>query len=245
MIIELWHYNFKLRYNKIDSQHKKDLNPAEIDEILNDAIKIWTENQYSGNNITKQGAEIVQQKIDNLSSLLVQFPIQPAITSTLVTEGVYEFPLSTTKGLIYPYLHLMRPYGKITGCSEKVKIEVVQHDDLSFVLDDPFRRPSNGFFKRLVATFGKSSIPGIESSFFVYTNGFTIDSLYPEYYKKPNIVSIGGYKDINNVTKAKVECDLPEPYHTQIIDIAVQEASRILGDVQSFQLDSQKSAINK
>lgn len=62
MIIELWHYNFKLRYNKIDSQHKKDLNPAEIDEILNDAIKIWTENQYSGNNITKQGAEIVQQK---------------------------------------------------------------------------------------------------------------------------------------------------------------------------------------
>ena len=151
MIIELWHYNFKLRYNKIDSQHKKDLYPAEIDEILNDAIKIWTENQYSGNNITKQGAEIVQQKIDNLSSLLVQFPIQPAITSTLVTEGVYEFPLSTTKGLIYPYLHLMRPYGKITGCNEKVKIEVVQHDDLSFVLDDPFRKPSNGFFKRLFA----------------------------------------------------------------------------------------------
>jgi hypothetical protein len=245
MIIELWHYNFKLRYNKIDSQHKKDLNPAEIDEILNDAIKIWCETQYSGNNITKQGAEVTQQKIDNLSSLLIQFPVQPLVTSSLITEGVYEFPLSETKGLIFPYFHLMRVYGKITGCSEKVETSIIQHDDLTYVLSDPFKKPSNKFFKRLVATFGKSSIPEIESSLFIYTDGFPIDGIYPEYYKKPNIVSIGGYKDINNVIKTKVECDLPEPFHTQIIDIAVQEASRILGDTQSFQLDSQKSAVNK
>lgn len=245
MIIELWHYNFKLRYNKIDSQHKKDLNPAEIDEILNDAIKIWTETQYSGNNITKQGAEVTQQKIDNLSSLLVQFPVQPLVTSSLITEGVYEFPLSEAKGLLFPYFHLMRVFGKITNCNEKVKTNIIQHDDLDFVLSDPFRKPSNGYFKRLVATFGKSSITGIESSLFVYTDGFPIDGIYPEYYKKPDVVSIGGYKDINNILKTKVECDLPEPFHTQIIDIAVQEASRILGDEKTFQLDSQKSAVNK
>ena len=245
MIIELWHYNFKLRYNKIDSQHKKDLNPAEIDEILNDAIKIWCETQYSGNNTTKQGAEVTQQKIDNLSSLLIQFPVQPLVTSSLITEGVYEFPLSETKGLIYPYFHLMRVFGKITGCTEKVETNIIQHDDLTYVLSDPFRKPSNGFFKRLIATFGKSSIAGIESSIFIYTNGFPIDGIYPEYYKKPNIVSIGGYKDINNVLKTKVECDLPEPFHTQIIDIAVQEASRISGDEKTFQLNSQKSAVNK
>lgn len=245
MTIELWHYNFKLRYNKIDSQHKKDFNPAEIDEILNDAIKIWCENQYSGNNITKQGAEVTQQKIDNLSSLLIQFPVQPLVTTNLITEGVYEFPLSDTKGLTYPYFHLMNVFGRITGCTEKVKTKIAQHDDLNFILSDPFSKPSNGHFKRLVATFGKSSISNIESSLFIYTDGFPIDGIYPEYYKKPNVVSIGGYKDINNVLKTKVECDLPESFHTQIIDIAVQEISRILGDVQGFQLDSQKSAVNK
>lgn len=245
MTIELWHYNFKLRFNKIDSQHKKDFNPAEIDEILNDAIKIWCETQYSGNNITKQGAEVTQQKIDNLSSLLIQFPVQPLITSSLVTEGVYEFPLSETKGLKFPYFHLMRVYGKITGCTEKVSTKIIQHDDLDFILSDPHTKPSNKFFKRLVATFGKSSITSIESSLFVYTDGFTIDGIYPEFYKKPNVISIGGYKDINNILKTKVECDLPESFHTQIIDIAVQEASRILGDTQGFQLDSQKSAVNK
>ena len=171
MIIELWHYNFKLRYNKVDSQHKKDFNPAEIDEILNDAISIWKEQQYSGNNEKKVSAEVVQQQIDFLSTLLVQFPVQPLIPANLVTEGVYEFPLSTTTGLVYQYLHLMRIFGKITGCSEKVETTIIQHDDLNFVLSDPHRKPSNGFFKRLVATFGKSSISGIETSIFIYTDG--------------------------------------------------------------------------
>lgn len=245
MTIDLWHYNFKLRYNKIDSQHKKDFNPAEIDEILNDAISIWREQQYSGNNEKKTSAEVLQQQIDTLSSLLIQFPVQPKIPANLVTEGVYEFPLSTTKGLVYPYLHMMRPFGKIKGCDEKIKVEIVQHDDLSFVLTDPHRKPSNGFFKRLVATFGKSSISGIETSFFVYTDGFEVDGLYPEYYKKPNIVSIGGYKDINGILKTKVECDLPESYHTKIIDIAVSEADRIVRDQYGLQADSQKLLINK
>lgn len=245
MIIELWHYNFKLRYNKVDSQHKKDFNPAEIDEILNDAISIWREQQYSGNNEKKASAEVLQQQIDFLSTLLVQFPVQPLIPANLVTEGVYEFPLSTTKGLVYPYLHLMRIFGKITGCSEKVETTIIQHDDLTYVLSDPHRKPSKGFFKRLVATFGKSSITGIETSLFIYTDGFTIDGIYPEYYKKPNIVSIGGYKDINGILKQKVECDLPESFHTKIIDIAVAEADRIVRDQYGLQADSQKLLINK
>lgn len=244
MIIELWHYNFKLRYNKIDSQHKKDLNPAEIDEILNDAIKIWVEQQYSGNNNKKVGAEVIQQKTDNLSSLLIQYPYQPIITTTIHNDNIYEFPLSTTKGLIHPYLHIMRVYGKIKNCSEKINVELVKHNDINFILTDPFRKPSNGVFKRLIGTFGKSSQTNIESSIFIYTDNFEIDGIYPEYYKKPALVSIGGYKDINNNLKTKVECDLPESFHTQIIDIAVQEVSRILEDINKFQLVSQKQLIN-
>jgi len=244
MIIELWHYNFKLRVNKINSQHKKDLNPAEIDEILNDAIKIWTEQQYSGNNAKKVGVEVIQQKTDNLSSLLIQHPYQPIVTTTINSDGIYEFPLSTTKGLIHPYLHIMRVYGKIKNCNEKVKVELVEHDDINFIITDPFRKPSKGKFKRLIGTFGKSSQPNIESSIYIYTDNFEIDGIYPEYYKKPNVVSIGGYRDINNNLKTKVECDLPESFHTQIIDIAVQEFSRITEDTNRFQLASQKQLIN-
>lgn len=239
MIIEQWHYNFKLRINRIDSQDKKDLNPAEIDEILNDAIKIWVNQQYSGNNVKKESFEESQQKLDNLSTLSIKYPDQQPITPVVSNNLVSEFALSNLK---YEYLHMLRCKGTIQGCFTPISVNLVQTDDLNFILSDPFRKPSNGTFKRLVGTIGKSSLNN-NSSLYLYKDNFEIENVYIEYLKVPNIVSIGGYHDINGNIKSKVECDLPETFHTQIIDIAVQEYDRI-NNPQGFQLSSQKQLVN-
>lgn len=244
MKIDLWHYNFKLRHNSVDSQHRKDFTAAEIDEIFNDAICMWTEQQYSGNNHKKTGFEVTQQRTDNLSTLVVKYPEQPALTPTTnSTTDVFEFDLND---LVHPYLHMIRVQGKASGCANNISIKIVQHDDLNYYLTDPYKKPSNGAFPRLIANFGKSTDANTETSLYVYTDGtFSIDSITPEYIKVPTEVTIGGYTDIDGQQKVRTESDIADKYHSQIIDIAVDEARRIIGDPNLLQHSSQKQLINE
>lgn len=241
MTIELWHYNIKLRHNNLDSQHSKDFNPAELDEICNNAIEIWLEQQYSGSNHKQTGFEVTQQRIDNLSTLVVKYPVQPILTPASSSDNVFEFDL---KELRFPYKHMVRVQGKIEGCSDKITVEIVQHDDLDKYMTDPFKKPSKSPFPRLLGIYGKSS--DLDStSLFVYSDGtFNVTEIYPEYIKVPNVVSIGGYNDIEGNAKPKIESDIPECYHSQIIDIAVDEIRRILADGR-FEMSYQKQSINE
>lgn len=251
MTLDIWHYELELRANEITSQFKKRFNPAEKDAVFNDVILMWVEQQYSGNNHKKTSAETTQQRWDNLSSLLVKAPDQPPLTPVNINDGVYEFSLSSLK---YPYLHMARARGVITGCTDKIKVKTVQHDDIDTYLLDPDRKPSRGPFPRLIGNLGKSSTnptgaanpnPG-ESAFYVYTDGsFAISQLYIEYFKRPAVVSLGGYNDINGQPTVRVESDIPENFHSQIIDMAVDELERILRNSGEFQLSSQKQVINE
>jgi hypothetical protein len=243
MTIDLWHFEYKLRHNNIDSQHKKDFNPAEIDAILNDAILIWVFQQYSGSNPKQTSAETTQQRWDNLSTLLVKESDQPALSPVANTGDVFEFSLNDLR---YNYLHAARIRAVIEGCTNKIKVKTVQHDDIDTYLEDPFKKPSKGPFPRLIGNFGLDSTSEGNSSYYVYTdNTFDIESLYVEYFKRPKIISLGGYNDINGNLTIRQESDIPSDFHSQIIDIAVGETRRILGDTQRFQLSSQKQLINE
>lgn len=272
MTLDLWHYEFDLRSNEITSQRRRRFHPAEKDAIFNDAILIWVEQQYSGNNHKKTAAETTQQRWDNLSSLVVKFPEQGAILPEPSLDGVYEFDLKSQ--LTYDYLHALRIQGVIecgsgttarsggttppvppvppippgpayTG-DVKTLVKTVQHDDLDRYMNDPFKKPSSGPFPRLIGNFGKSSITPGGTSYFIYTDGtFEVSRLYMEYLKRPAVVSLGGYNDIEGNPVSRVESDIPENFHSQIIDIAVDELERILGDSNRFQLQSQKQNINE
>jgi hypothetical protein len=247
MTIDLWHFEFKLRHNNIDSQHKKDFNPAEIDSILNDAIQIWKEQHYSGSNHKQTAFEVTQQRIDDLSSLVIKYPDQPVLIPEKLNNEVFEVKLSNLK---YDYDHLVRVSGIIDGCTNKVNVKLVQHDDLNQYLEDPFKRPSIWPFPRLIGNFGKTKTDSATSvkdrSFYIYSNGtFDVKEIYFEYLKTPKQICLGGYKDQLGVDKTRVESDIPDKYHSQIIDIAVDEVRRILADVNRFQLSNQKQSINE
>lgn len=248
MIIQRMHHEIKLRYNKLNSNHKKDLPPALIDDIINDAQDIYVEIFYSGNNLKqyKLGFEVTRQRIDMLSSL-VEKPVNSLIPIEL-REGLYEIPFSMLKS---KYKHLIRAYSK-TNCGI-VNIQPIQHDDLNKILNDPLRGPSKTW-RKLISATGRSTDDGDNSSLFIYSEpNFNVLEVWLEYIKQPRRVFFGGYNSMEfiqgdmssyNEEDNPINSELPENYHTVLVDLAVQELARILEDGERFQLKKEKILAN-
>ena len=236
MRIEEMHWQVRLEYNKIASNHKKSFSDAEIDAIFNRVIQEYKEIFYSGNNAKryKIGFEVTQQRIDMLSSLVVGEPEQPPLLPDTISNNIYEFKLDN---LVHPYAHHLRSYVNIKDCSFPITVNLEQVGDLGKILTDANTRPSLTW-KRAVGRIRKSSDGSESSSLYVYTGGeFEIESLSMEYLKQPAEVCLGTYTDIptlDNPTpaiKPQVHCDLPEDYHHLVVSMAAMEISRILEDV--------------
>lgn len=248
MTIEELHYDLKYKLDKVDSLDTDNILPAEIDWILNEAINLFVKQRYDKNNPKKLGFEGNQKRIDDLKTLVIKSPSQqPAVVPVNVGNNTYEVKLSS---LNYEYLFLVRLTTKLnkTNCGYKVvSPEESEHDDLNTVLlNDPFRKPSFEW-QRVPYVFGRSSTTlDDQGSIYLYTDGtFTITEVYPEYLKTPNKVSLGGYTYLDGSIATKTECDLPKEAHREIIDIAVNEISRIIDNPNFMQLKSQKLQINE
>ena len=239
MIIEDIHYRVRLKFNKINTNTKKTFNDLELDMVIQSAIDEYIEIFYSGSNPKKYklGFEVTQQRIDMLSTLVVSQLEQPMLTpaSSNADLGLYEFKLSE---LVHPYRHFLRGNIKVEGCDKLYNLAIEQHDDLNNVLDDHNRIPSTKWLRAIGVMKKDSSTIG-NSSIYVYTAGeFIPEGLYIEYLKEAAQVSLGTYTEVptaentNPPLKPKVECDLPEVYHSLIVDMTVQELTRILEDTQ-------------
>lgn len=244
--IQELHYQFKIGVDKVDSLKTRNFLPAEIDWLLNEASLLYLRQEYS----PPEGFEVTQRNTDNLSSLVIKSPSadQPAINAVPVigNSGCYEAALDQ---LTYPYLFMIRMRARATktGCGTKnIEVSVVQHDDLTTILRSPFEGPDYDWY-RVPAVFAKKQGNFEESSVYLYTDGnFTIDALYPEYIKMPRKVFFGGYTSLDGQytpSSPQVTLDFPEGIHRKIVDIAVQEARRDIGDP-NFQLSLQKNSQN-
>jgi hypothetical protein len=215
MTIQELHYDFKIKVDKIDSLQEANFKPWEIDWILNLAIDTFVDNVYSD-------FEKNQSSIDDLIILVVKSPaIQPAITPSQISTGIYEAPLDN---LIYPYEHLIRCTADVIkdNCpSKNIVAKPIQHDDLSLLLRDAHNEPSYEW-QSLPYTNGKgTNLSNQVGSIYLYTNGnFTITKVYPEYIKRPAYVHIGTYTNLQG-SATLTECDLPEQSHRKIVDMAV------------------------
>jgi hypothetical protein len=243
MIIQRMHHEIKLRFNKLNSNHKADLTPAMIDDLINDAQHSYIEMFYSGNNLKKYklGFEVTQQRIDMLSNL-VEKPTTP-LTSPLIHNNRYEFSLDIAP----KYKHLVRAYAK-TNCG-LVNVTPIRHNDLNTILTDVQRGPSK-LWRRLICATGTSTVDPENSSLYVYSEpGFIVDEVFIEYIREPRKVFFGGYDTLEYIhgdtdapmnTDNPINSELADQYHTVLVDIVVQELSRILEDVNRFQLRQEK-----
>ena len=233
MNINEMHFEVKFRANKLDTQVLRDLPPAHIDRAINAATVDYVEGFYSGKMSTAYdlGFEVTQQRTDMLSTLVVKNPEQPDLAPVNFdsTLNVYEFPFSS---LVYPYAHHLRTY-LYTDCGgiSLTNAQIVQHDDLNVILVDPLRKPSLKW-RRCVASIGKTNGNIGDSSLYVYTDGqFAVNSVRIEYIKKPVIVYFGGYNSLDGLYTTgdpQVNSDLPEQYHSLLVDMTVQNLYRTL-----------------
>ncbi len=235
MIIDRMRHEVKLRWNKLNSNHKKDFPNAYLDDILNEAINEYIEIFYSGRNGKKfnLGFEVTQQRIDMLSTLVVP---HKAITLTLVSPNIYKINLGS---LSPKYRHFLRGNVIATNCNNRrIKIDMIRHNDFDIKIVDENTKPSLKWGRALGLI--KSETASVNSALYVYTDdNFVATSCEIEYLRKPAVVFSGGYDSLeylngldSGYTSAspKVNCDLPEDFHTLVVDIAVQNIARMLED---------------
>lgn len=231
MNIAKQHKEFKLRLNKVDSNHDIDFRPNQIDSFI-DAAAIFMIEHYGE---LKPFAKSQFGK-DLFSTLLIKYPDQPELLPSSSTGQQYEFLLSSLK---YKYLHLDRAY--VQCGTNVVPISLITHDEQD-KLNDHYTKPSF-LWKRLLGIIGKSSTT-TGSSLYVYSDvvlGST-KKLRIEYIKYPNKVFFGNYDTIEYLdcqrrsnlnfpvedcnqykkkTDAPVNSELPESYHDLQVDVAV------------------------
>jgi hypothetical protein len=244
MTIDKMRQEIKLRWNKINSNHKKDLPDAYLDDIINNAINDYVEIFYSGNNFKryKFGFEVTQQRIDMLSTLVVPHKL---IAPTLVSPQIYKFDLST---LSPSYKHLLRGHVIATNCNNrKIKIDLIRHNDYDHKIIDDNTKPSLTWRRCLGLIKSDGSVG---SSLYLYTDeNFAATSVEIEYIRKPRKVFSSNYNSLEyingdltayNNTDSKVDCDLPEDYHTLVVDMTVQLIAGILEDNNKYQIIEEK-----
>lgn len=235
MTIQELHYQFKLNMDRIDSLSTEDFNRVEIDWLLNEAALTFLKRRTSTSNKKLKGFEADQKRIDDLSSLVIKFPLQPGVTPTL-NGGVYELNLDD---LQYTYFQLIALSADVTvspNCIKKLQLKLVQHDDYVQALKDPFNSPSQEF---LPYNFGRSS-SGTTTSLYIYPGLFTVGLVYPEYIKMPQKVSYGNYTYIDGNIYPPTTLDFPEHTHNEIVDIACEIAAMNIENPEYIQLKNQK-----
>lgn len=236
MDIQSLHYQFKLNMDRIDTLSNQDFNATEIDWLLNEAQLIFVKQRMSGaSNLKRRGFEASQKRIDDLSTLVIKYPLQPALTPVL-DSGVYELDLTN---LSYPYFQLLAVQADVEiadDCVKRVPLRFIQHDDYLSALRDPFNKASEEFVPYNVGRASSST----GSSLYIYPGSYLVLYVYPEYIKYPSKVSYGNYVYIDGVTYAAATLELPEHTHPEIVDIACQIASLNIENPEYIRLKQEK-----
>ena len=237
MVISRMHYEIKFRYNKLNSNHKEDFFPQELDDAINKVTDDYVEIFYSGNSYKeyKFGFEVTQQRMDMLSTLVVP---EKTVSPTLVRTNLYKIATST---LVPSYRHYLNSGWVIAeGCSDRIPITIIRHNDLNKKLLDDYQNPSLQW-RRCLGVFKSDGL-------YLYTD-YVITSVIIEYLKNPVKVYSGGYDSLEYIqgdTSAYhtgdpiVNSDLPVQYHDILVDMVVQYLSRLHEDTNKFNLSKEQ-----
>lgn len=231
MTIKDMHYDFKKKYNKVDSQQNRNLLIPEIDWTLNEAYELYVKMIAQPRTKSYLGFEVNQRSIDDIR--------------TIVINGNCLDVVSNIATLPDDYWHHVKSYALISKgicLNVKAKFHIRQHDD-DFE-NSPFDN-SNFEWRTVNGLFYQDGIQ-------VYTDGtFTVNKVCIDYIKKLKYIHNaedfrgGTYKLPSGVVLTGSEdCELPEHTHREIVDIAVALAS---GEIQSpgYELNMNKLKFNQ
>ena len=249
MLIDEMHYEFDLRLDRVSSQDRPDFYDNEKDSYFNRAIDSFVKDAYGSDNPKKAGFETSQEKISNLMTLHIKYPVQPTITPVSHGNGLYEIRL---RDLAFTYLFLTSARVTIEkdDCTKTIDHKNWQIDDRK----NTFNEPSFDW-GRVHANFGRSSLGSLvnEDLYSIYFDAtnyndvpqFSITSIQLNYIKIPDRVCLGTYIHIDDkvtvgpATSALVNCDIHENFHDEIVEVAVMYAFKDIQDQFGYQASQQ------
>ncbi len=235
--VEELHSKFEMAYNRQANNQRRYLNDVEKDELLNYAVFEYVELFTTGVNKNNWniGFEVTQQRIDMLEPLVKSYPEEPSLNLSVI-DGIYIADLTKTA---FPLKSFHGAYISISECSDRINVDIDQHQDLNTARQNTHRKSSRAW-KRCIGTIRNKKL-------FLYPDStMTPLRAFLTYIKQPDKIALGTYpalqdKDIPNAQNlTKTDSDLPAQYIDIVVAIAVQEAHRRFSNYNDLQVNSQK-----
>ena len=213
MTIKEMHYDFKKKFNKVDSQKNRNVLVPEIDWFLNEAEEIFIKLIAEPRGKSNLGFETSQRTTEDIKSIVVSKIIVPN-------------PITKVVSLPVDYKYYIAGNCTITKekcANKKAKFFIVQHDDEN---EDSIFNESSFEWREVNAVFNSNGLQ-------VFTDGtFTVNNVSITYIRKTLYMHnaedfrVGGYIMPSGVAlTGSVNCELPDHTHREIVDIAVMLAS--------------------
>lgn len=220
MTVQQFHREFKITFDKIDSEAYPELLDGEIDYYLNEAQDRFIKQRYGPNNIYRAGFEQIQKRTEDLKEIVKTRYAAVSEVEYYTASGlnVYRADVSSlftdeaqTTTSTDEYMFFVKTLAQTCKgeCCEWNKVELVQQDDVAVVKDDPFNKP---LLEEPVIFFEDGDI-------FIWTaEGATVGGLLLTFIKRPAQINIGTYGG------TLTECELSEYTHREILQMAVKIA---------------------
>lgn len=218
------HKQFDIYLDKIASESYPEILPTEKDVFINNAIDSLVKTRYGKNNIYKVGFEEIQKRTDELDSLVkTKFPL---LSEVVYEDNTYKAHVNTLYDDIdklnlftdryWFYLKSFALVNSETCGNRYVECKLIQQDDLSRVLKDPFNKPTKD---KVLIYFEDDGI------LIKCAENNTVENFKLTFLKQPAKVFV----DTSDTTgNSDIQCDLPESLHVDIVKLAVKEALEVL-----------------
>jgi hypothetical protein len=192
------HILFKQKLDKTNSLSYPSFEPEEIDLWLNEAIRMYVKNHYSGNNLFGTGVEETQKRTDDLRELVVESSLTAQGAGSKTNSQYYTLPSNYWFSLSE---EVSITYNDCNGnsTSDNAWVKAIQSGAYNTIIRDPFNKPNK---TRVLRLMKEDTIEVIADS------TTTLGALSLRYIKEPSEVS------------STVDCELASHTHPEIVDLA-------------------------
>lgn len=199
---------FDILYNNISSNKAPGINEYEKSVFLTKAQEQIVTELYSGRNNTYNSFEETEEQRRYLNSLVTTHNCQAQqnVAPNHLTNKSYSFELP--EDLLYITYEVCK-----TGSMKEFVVYPVSQDELSKIINNPFRGPSKNRVLRL--DNGSNTVEIISNEEIAMYN--------IRYIRKPNPIILTDLEDdlsINGISEES-ECELDSSLHRTILDRAV------------------------
>jgi len=211
------HIDFRVKFNKLNSNKNKRFMPEAIDLIINDQMDKFVETHSArSGNIPGEGFEDVQRRLDDIRTVIKEATtnIAKSLTDDILLLELKSF--SRGKYIELPtagdvkYRKLVADYSTTTTVCDTYENEanrLFSSETIPVALKDPFH-----------TSVAESPISELVGNLLrVYENNFTVVDL--------NIVYVYQYP---RIVYNSQDCVLPVHTHREIVDMAVSKVNAML-----------------